>query len=1159
MANNTLRQVETLRKIVYQDIKQFCEEINRNFAVIQNSPLFKGVPGDPGTPGDTGLRGVRGSQFIFVDAVAFTEAFPNEIRTGSDVTFEYLNMKLDTFETKQQLLKVLGVTELVDNDVIVLTNSLMLSYNSTTNKVRNTNLAFNEQSNIITSIQEQIKQYVKEYVDSNETILSLKNIFYDFKSIGKQYGDNNNVYVSKSQTASGTSLGLCPVGSWDSANNIGVELNHKFFGYTTDEFGLENNGTIVFGSMQQYYNLFQNTITTSGEQTFTAEYVPTMNNIPAMVVLQDTTNAGIMFGYKNAGSFKRFGMLYKDAENNIVLKSDMGSNAISEYSKLLINNIRMQFDKEFINIGKVLFKNNFELSPTSHVGSPFIRTGVYTKSQNADTIEIGKSANGETVANSVTRNMSDKQYFEPYAGKVFVCDETGYVVKDYTIETQVIFEQYENELNSFPTEQIPTSDKHVVTSNYLGKILRKINSMCQYAIEHYWRKNQFNTGEIPNLNLSNDLTVGHNISSPAIRTDVDNKTITTGFGDGTWKHDNAAELVSLTKYKSNVLVTDENGLIVKTYQIEKTVIPEADQQGGAEINNMPDSENNVVTSSYLGWLAQKFNNHLRWLKNTYWSHSEFETGEIPLLKLQNIEITTNIKNPLFNVDVTKKTVTVGSGTSDLLHVKSETAKFEKYNSVVLVTDNDGNILKTYKIDPYSFNDMEVSGDNLIKKLPDDSRTNIATGYHTNRIVQKINNLITYLRNNYWKKTQFESWEIENLFVKKSLKAGESLSIGEETGTSLWVDTETSQTVIKTNKFETKSTNIIREFYANENSDSFVSVYDNTGKCLKTYALEKNIPDESLFTNMPANYQADIKKPDNSVIPQEETRIITSNYFKLLWETIVKIKERFANTFNRQETVDFMYDHMPVGSIVMWTPESAELLKLTYPNRNVSEILYTKSCLVTRKVKINETGVVGKTPIEVNVEIPFGWVPCFGQIERLDNGATFQTPDMFDKYLKCYANDVSDVGMTHHIIDTNQIPAHNHKFPATISGKIWSFPKHEHSFDLNAALKVELRVNENRRVGDNRRGQHSNRVVLGPVSATNNYDTPTSEFRMNPNYARIATNGTAKVGEYSFNDANASFKNMDSNYVQKNVSNGNPIPITPFAHTVIPIIKIRNVR
>lgn len=134
---------ENLKSIQYQNLEQFIEDINRNFAVIQNSPLYRGIPGKGGNPGTTGLRGLRGSVFVFATLKSFNEQFPGELINASKITLDYINTKMTTFENKQKLLTALGLTELVDKDVIILTNSIMLSYSLATEQFVDTGLAFN--------------------------------------------------------------------------------------------------------------------------------------------------------------------------------------------------------------------------------------------------------------------------------------------------------------------------------------------------------------------------------------------------------------------------------------------------------------------------------------------------------------------------------------------------------------------------------------------------------------------------------------------------------------------------------------------------------------------------------------------------------------------------------------------------------------------------------------------------------------------------------------------------------------------------------------------------------------------------------------------------------------------------------------------------------
>lgn len=371
MDSKLLSQIETLRKISFNTIEQFCEDINRNFAVIQNSPLFKGVPGDEGEPGAIGTPGIRGSQFFFVALNNFTANFPGIIKTGSDITLGFLNSNLNTFESKQKILKSLGTSELVNGDVVVLTNSVMLSYSSSAEIFINTNIAFNEQSNIISSIEDKIDQAVKDAVDNNTIINSLKNIFIDYETVGKQYADTDNSYVSRRATVnSGRSIGLTPYIPGVN-NNIGAEgIDHEYFGYSTNEMNNSTKaGTLVLGSMPLFIRMFNNTITTSGQQTFTARYVPTQDAIPTLILMQDTGNAGLMLGMKGEdATLKSFASIFKSEDDYLNIKSGMGE-IESEYGLLRMNRLQLSFNKDLRIIGNSTFERNVDIN--GHVDSEF--------------------------------------------------------------------------------------------------------------------------------------------------------------------------------------------------------------------------------------------------------------------------------------------------------------------------------------------------------------------------------------------------------------------------------------------------------------------------------------------------------------------------------------------------------------------------------------------------------------------------------------------------------------------------------------------------------------------------------------------------------------------------------------------------------------------
>ena len=100
----------TLTKIEYQNLQQFIDSINRNFAVVQNSPLFKGIPGDDGDDGNIGPSGIRGSQIFFVNFVNFNLQFPTEVTLSShiDTTFKVDSTDVAKPLTREEKFKIVS-------------------------------------------------------------------------------------------------------------------------------------------------------------------------------------------------------------------------------------------------------------------------------------------------------------------------------------------------------------------------------------------------------------------------------------------------------------------------------------------------------------------------------------------------------------------------------------------------------------------------------------------------------------------------------------------------------------------------------------------------------------------------------------------------------------------------------------------------------------------------------------------------------------------------------------------------------------------------------------------------------------------------------------------------------------------------------------------
>lgn len=1006
MENSKLSQIQTLRKISFTNLEQFCEDLNRNFAVIQNSPLFKGIPGDQGDPGDAGSPGVRGSQFFFVKLSNFTPNFPGELKSGSDITIDFINNKLTSFDSKQKLLKSIGATELVNGDVIVLTNSVMISYNSSSEIFVNTNIAFNEQSNIISSIEEKIDDIIDEKLENNIILNSLKNIFVDYQSIGKQYSDTDNTYVVRKLSLSKQSIGLSPYIPGKN-NNIGVSnnlINHEYFGYSTNEMSdISKSGTLVLGSMPVYIDLFEKTLSSSTTSTYTTRYVPTVDSIPTLILLQDTYNNGLMFGHKSSKSLKYFGSIYKNENGYLCIKSDMGE-IDSEYGLLQINFQNLLFNKNFQLTGDAFLKRNVEIY--GELNQRFFRTSRYTDGSNKDTIEIGQIP---FVENSRCFNTSDVQYFKPYAGKVFVADNEGKILKEYTIEKSEIDTVNETDLNEFT--KFPDNEKTIVTSNYLAILFRKTVNMCQYIKRNYWRKDQYSTGEIPELKISGDITAGKDFVNDAIKTNVTAKSVEVCNDENIWSYINGSNTLQFTKFLEKVFVTDENGNVLQNYYIDKTTLNDNDLNNNNEITNVPNSNNSVVTGNFIQWLATKINNFMSYVDKTYWKKNDFTSGSIPEFNTNDINISGNLTTPQINASETNNSLTLGKNDSTKTEINGDIT-LSKYPNIILVTNSDGLIINNYSLETNFLDESELPEFNLLSTDRLTSQNKLVSSKHLNQIFIKINNLIEKIQTLSWNKDDFENDTIPGLGVTGYLKAADGVIVGSgmENATFL-TDRVSNKTVINTGTTTINSNTIEFTKFANK-----VLVCGFDGRLLNTYEVETSEIDPNFF-HVP-NYG---EKPQPlSFYPGSPQKFLTSNYFNAIQRAIYNIKVRLAEVQNDTDVSITVNNNLPVGSIIIWSAKSVEVIKQKNPDN--WQYLFESDNLT-----------------------PKGWVICDG---RNIPGTSISTEDYTSVFLRGNTKNQTSLksgGNDEITLEISHLPQHTHDIRNQANNVQLTFP-HTHTYD-----------------------------------------------------------------------------------------------------------------
>ena len=539
----------TLQKIQYTNLTEFVDGINRNFAVVQNSPLFKGIPGNEGEEGPGGLSGERGSKFFFLEFVKFNLQFPTEVTLGSHIDIVFLNSKLSNPTEKTKILSAIESPNLVDKDVFVLTNSKLVSYNYSENKFYDTGRSLN--TSITQEIQEIINNLFQSYLPQLQS--GIKNVFENYSTLAKNYSDNNNTGIS-------TEINSTSVYSpfiQGITSNIGIAVpNHKYYGISQTLNNETSENTAVFGSIVKYYKLLMNTLNTDGSQTLTSNYAPGNNNIPAAIFMQDTLNAGLLFGFKDKTNLKSFGSIFKNDSDELEIKSDSGK-LVSDFSSLKIHKNYLRYNKLVEFNDSLKLSNNIFVG--GHVNQSNIKTGTYAYQENKalfdalytsaeinqkyitavlppDTTPIinnpgtstggidsgidGKvvgdkdGASGGIIKNTTTNtfyiNNANNIFLRAtnYKGKVLVTNAQGLVSSSYTLENRV-FADY-NATTYIPPAEIVTgtATNKILSTYYYNYLVRKINLLYNTQVNGlYWTKSEFETNVIPNLKLNNNLNV----------------------------------------------------------------------------------------------------------------------------------------------------------------------------------------------------------------------------------------------------------------------------------------------------------------------------------------------------------------------------------------------------------------------------------------------------------------------------------------------------------------------------------------------------------------------------------------------------------------------------------------------------------------------------
>lgn len=744
------KNIETLKKLTYTDLQTFVEELNYNFAVLENSPFYKGIAGRKGEKGETGITGQRGIKFIFISFERFNTAYIDELKSSNDIDINYINRKIQegnvNSSNRDKFYKVLNVTDLILGDVLVLTNTKLLTFNGV--EFEDTGMAFDSNFGNSKDIETIVKEYVENFILQNDTIKNLRTIFTTYLTHAKNYQDVSNTLITTSITNKSV------YEPYKSTNKKGILVNtHKYIGLTDGVLNDdEQKSTIILGSVNKFIKQVQNSFATDLNKTLTSDYSVGVNNEPSVVILQNDNNSGILFGHRDSTNFKSFAKIYRNnGDDTLNIESNVGING-AEYGSLKLHKEYLRWNKD------AYIERSVDISHNLFVGlnirSSHIRTGEYTVNSGSGikTLELGYNDNER---DSITFNTAYLERYKHYISNVLITDNIGNVSKEYSLETTAV-----SNSNNYLDKISGTvgSNKKIVTSNYLGIIIAKINQITD-GLSKYWTKDDFERNVIPKLFLTNEFKVGNQLLLNEQLFNVNSNNIT------------------YSNFRNNVFVTNNDGKLSNQYSLETQNVPinEVSSESVINQNNSINSNNKILTSYYYSILTQKINNIVNNVKDNYYKKIDWTNFNSPSavknIQLRDANVNFNdyldIQN---NVGIFIKSTVTFSG-----NIKITSTNIGR-NTVLSKDDND-NVVGLNKL--WSNNISNINGNEIIPDSWGDDT--IVTGSFFNRFKEKFNNLIKNLRDNYFTKTDLTNGTTNLSLNELSINENLKLNYGSSSG------------------------------------------------------------------------------------------------------------------------------------------------------------------------------------------------------------------------------------------------------------------------------------------------------------------------------------------------------------------------------------------
>lgn len=355
--NNLSDSGLNLRTIEVRQLSQIVSDLNYNFKQMLHLSGFKGQKGDDGDS-TVGAVGQRGNMWVFADPNRFIPLY-SSIGSSGQVSLPFINGQLTTSLTT--LLLALNITELVQNDIIVLPSRDVIQFSSTTNQFIDTGIRFADGLSLTETEVINIVNNILGGLDNTD-------VFTSYNGVVKNYADNaSGLNVERNFN----SILDLPVTS------AGIGVNSDVFKFTSLKeavVGKDTQNMLLTGSPVKYHELAQRTMTDK-----TVDFMAGVDDFGALAVMQNSYKNGILVGSVDDSDFSTWGRIFR-TENKFrflsdyhpvldrVSRLDLGKSGSELYS---LNSLKMVVKSGFVSIEDYETTNKWFYATVNNLGLGF--------------------------------------------------------------------------------------------------------------------------------------------------------------------------------------------------------------------------------------------------------------------------------------------------------------------------------------------------------------------------------------------------------------------------------------------------------------------------------------------------------------------------------------------------------------------------------------------------------------------------------------------------------------------------------------------------------------------------------------------------------------------------------------------------------------------